>query len=281
MNHAALVLVATPIGNLGDISPRAVEALRAATLICCEDTRHSAKLLNHVGVSGVRLAICNEHTEAERVREVTAALDAGGSVALITDAGTPGISDPGSRLVRAVLDTGHRVTTIPGPAAFVAALVISGLDTTRFVFDGFLPRSGGQRTARLAALAAEARTVVLYEAPHRVERTVTDLVRACGPDRQVALVRELTKLHETVWRGSMADAAAHLRAHPPRGEYAIVVEGAPPQAEFTDSQLRDALRAELASGADRKTAIAVVAAERAVPRRRVYELALRLAREQP
>ncbi len=140
-----LVLVATPIGNLGDLSPRAIATLQSSSLILCEDTRHSGKLLSHAGVSGVRLAVCNEHTEIERSRDVLALLDAGETVTMITDAGTPGISDPGSRLVRVVLDAGHDVSAVPGPAAFVMALVVSGFDTTRFVFEGFLPRSGRER----------------------------------------------------------------------------------------------------------------------------------------
>ena len=145
-----LVLVSTPIGNLGDLSPRAVEALGACALICCEDTRHSGKLLSHAGVSGVRLTVANEHTEAARAAEVIDLLAAGHDVAVVTDAGTPGISDPGSRLVRAVLDAGLPVSAVPGPAALVMALVISGFETTRFVFEGFLPRSGRDRTTRLA-----------------------------------------------------------------------------------------------------------------------------------
>ena len=175
-----MILVATPIGNLGDLSPRAVETMQHSSLILCEDTRHSGKLLAHAGISGVRLAVCNEHTELERAREVLSLLDAGETVALITDAGTPGISDPGSRLVRDVLDAGHEVSAVPGPAAFVMALVVSGFDTTRFVFEGFLPRSGHERTARLSAIAVEPRTTVIYEAPHRIERTVADLAAACG-----------------------------------------------------------------------------------------------------
>ena len=169
-----LVLVATPIGNLGDLSPRAVETLQHSALILCEDTRHSGKLLSHAGISGVRLAVCNEHTEIERSRDVVALLDAGETVTMITDAGTPGISDPGSRLVRLVVDAGHAVSAVPGPAAFVMGLVVSGFDTTRFVFEGFLPRSGRERSVRLASVAAEPRTTVMYEAPHRIERTVND-----------------------------------------------------------------------------------------------------------
>ena len=178
-----LVLVATPIGNLGDLSPRAVATLAEAELVCCEDTRHTGRLLQHAGVRAKRLAVANDHTEAARVDEVLAVLGGGGDVAVVTDAGTPGISDPGERLVRAAVDAGFDVVAVPGPTAFVTALVASGLPTARFVFEGFLPRSGGARRERLAEIAAERRTVVLYEAPHRISRTLTDLAEACGPDR--------------------------------------------------------------------------------------------------
>lgn len=273
-----LVLVGTPIGNLGDLSPRAVEALRSCTLICCEDTRHSAKLLSHAGISGIRRAVSNEHTEAARVDEVLHLLAAGHNVAVVTDAGMPGISDPGMHLVRAAVEAGHLVSAVPGPAALVMAVVLSGLDTTRFVFEGFLPRSGRDRTERIAEVAAERRTVVLYEAPHRVERTVADLAAACGPERRVALARELTKLHEDVWRGTLAGAAVHLSTTPPRGEYVMVVEGAPRPAASSDEQIIDALHHALASGADRRTAIAEVMQSTGAPKKRVYDLALTLPR---
>jgi len=273
-----LVLVATPIGNLGDLSPRAVTTLSTSSLILCEDTRHSGKLLSHAGVSGVRLAVCNEHTEVERAREVMDLLARGETVALITDAGTPGISDPGSRLVRVVLDAGQEVSAVPGPAAFVMALVVSGFDTTRFVFEGFLPRSGRERATRLTAIAAEGRTTVMYEAPHRVERTIDDLREACGDERQVAVARELTKMYESVWRGSLADASAHLHATPPRGEYAIVLQGSPPRPEITDEEIRSALDKALV-GHTRKDAIEVVVGQLAVPKRRVYDLALAVNRD--
>ena len=268
-----LVLVATPIGNLGDLSPRAVATLQQSSLILCEDTRHSGKLLSHAGIRGVRLAVCNEHTEADRGREVLSLLDAGETVALITDAGTPGISDPGSRLVRVVLDDGHTVSAVPGPAAFVMALVISGFDTTRFVFEGFLPRSGRERATRLSAIAAEPRTTVMYEAPHRVERTIVDLAAACGGNRSVAVARELTKIYESVWRGSLDDAAEHLAATAPRGEYVIVLHGAPPRDEVTDAEIRSALHLALA-GHSRKDAVEAVVGQLDVPKRRVYDLAL-------
>ncbi len=273
-----LVLVATPIGNLGDLSPRAVSTLQSSSLILCEDTRHSGKLLAHAGISGVRLSICNEHTETERSRDVLVLLDAGDTVALITDAGTPGISDPGSRLVRAVLAAGHTVSAVPGPAAFVMALIVSGFDTTRFVFEGFLPRAGRERAARLAMMAAEARTTVIYEAPHRIERTVVDLAEACGDQRRVAIARELTKLYETVWRGTLEAATTHVRTTAPRGEYVIVLEGAPRPGAVSDDEIRSALRAAL-DGHSRKDAVAAVVGQLEVPKRRVYDLALAVNRD--
>ncbi len=271
-----LVLVSTPIGNLGDLPPRAIAALQASALICCEDTRRTGTLLSVAGISGVRMAVCNEHTEAARMPEVMALLDAGSDVALVTDAGTPGISDPGSRLVRAAIDAGHVVTTVPGPAAFVVALVMSGFDTTRFVFDGFLPRSGRERTARLAEVSAERRTAILYEAPHRVARTITDLAHHAGPDRRVALGRELTKKFEDMWRGTLAEAAQHLSDVEPRGEFVVVLEGAPAPDAATDDQLLAALHVALQGGADRRTAIATVMADHGAAKRRVYDLALSL-----
>jgi 16S rRNA (cytidine1402-2'-O)-methyltransferase len=273
-----LVLVATPIGNLGDLSPRAVATLQGSSLILCEDTRHSGKLLSHAGISGVRLAVCNEHTEIERSRDVLSLLDAGETVTLITDAGTPGISDPGSRLVRVVLDADHTVSAVPGPAAFVMALVVSGFDTARFVFEGFLPRSGRERSSRLAAIAAEPRTTVMYEAPHRVGRTINDLAEACGGDRHVAVARELTKIYETVWRGTIDAAVAHLSTTAPRGEYVIVLQGAPPRDEVSDDEIRSALHLALA-GHSRKDAVEAVVGQLEVPKRRVYDLALAVSRD--
>ncbi len=276
----SLVLVATPIGNLGDLPPRAIEALRSARLICCEDTRRTGKLLAHAGIAGVRMAVTNEHTERARVAEVLDILAAGGDVALVSDAGTPGISDPGERLVRAVLDAALPVSAVPGPAAVVMALVVSGFDTSRFVFEGFLPRSGRERTQRIAEIVPERRTTVLYEAPHRVVRTIADLGAACGGDRRVALARELTKLHEEVWRGSLRDAATHLASAEPRGEFVLVLEGRTPDApaDVDDERIRADLVRELEGGADRRAAVATVTAALGVPKRRVYDLATALPR---
>jgi 16S rRNA (cytidine1402-2'-O)-methyltransferase len=278
MTTGRLVLVSTPIGNLGDLSPRAVEALRASALICCEDTRHSGKLFSHAGISGVRLAVANEHTEATRTDEVLALLGAGSDVAVVTDAGTPGISDPGSRLVRAAIDAGFQVTAVPGPAAVIMALVVSGFDTARFVFEGFVPRSGRERAERLAEIAAERRTVVLYEAPHRVERTVTDLAAACGADRRVVLARELTKLHEEIWRGTLAEAVAHVTDAGTRGEYVVIIEGTPAPPDADDGTIVASLQHALANGSDRRTAIATVMAATGASKKRVYDLALTIPR---
>jgi 16S rRNA (cytidine1402-2'-O)-methyltransferase len=268
-----LWLVATPIGNLGDLAPRAVEILASCALVCCEDTRRSGRLLQHAGVRAERLAVANEHTEANRVAEVLDLLAAGSDVAVVTDAGTPGISDPGERLVAAALDAGHPVSAVPGPVAAVMALVISGLPTSRFVFEGFLPRSGRERTQRMRDIAAERRTVVLYEAPHRITRTMTDLREACGPDRRVAVCRELTKLYEDVQRGTLGT----VDVGEPRGEYVIVVDGATPAVTVVDDDaIRAALHEELATGASRKDAAAAVSARLGVPRKTTYALATAL-----
>jgi 16S rRNA (cytidine1402-2'-O)-methyltransferase len=266
-----LVLVATPIGNLGDLSPRAVAALADAGLVCCEDTRRTGRLLQHAGITAARLVVANEHTEARRVEEVLAMLATGRDVAVVTDAGTPGISDPGERLVRAAIDAGFPVVTVPGPSAVVAALVASGLPTSRFVFEGFLPRAGRQRAARLAEIAAEPRTIVIYEAPHRVQRTVADLAAACGGDRPVAVGRELTKLHEEIVRGTLGD----VDLGEPRGEYVLVVGGASERVDAPDDDaIRAALAAERASGRSNRDAVTSVAERLGVAKRRVYAVAV-------
>ena len=269
-----LTLVATPIGNLGDLSPRAIEALGSAALICCEDTRRTGRLLQAAGVTAKRLTVCNEHTERRCAEDVLAVLADGSDVALVTDAGTPGISDPGEFLVRAVLDAGYEVSTVPGPAALIVALVSSGLPTTRFVFEGFLPRSGAERRTRLAEIAREARTVVLYEAPHRVVRTIGDLTEVCGSDRPVSVARELTKMYETVVRGTLGN----IELGDPRGEYVIVLGGAPArESEVGDEEIAAVVDAEVAGGASTRDAAARAASTLAVPRRRAYDIAVKRA----
>lgn len=271
-----LVLIATPIGNLGDITQRAIESLQNADVICCEDTRHSGKLLAHFGVTGKKLIVINEHTEYEAREEIVSLVTSGSVVALITDAGTPGISDPGERLVVAVIEAEGNVTAVPGASALTMALVISGLPTSRFVFEGFLPRSGADRTERLAMTTTEPRTIVLYEAPHRLAKTLSDLTTACGAMRRVVLARELTKLHEEIWRGTLQDANMFVAATEPRGEYVIIIEPAKPPAPPTDAELLDAIRVEIAKGVSRKDSAARVSARFGVAKRTVYELALQV-----
>ncbi|MGH9164446.1 MAG: 16S rRNA (cytidine(1402)-2'-O)-methyltransferase [Acidimicrobiales bacterium] len=271
-----LVLVATPIGNLGDLSPRAAAALTDADLVACEDTRRTRTLLSAAGISGKRLLSVHDANEAKRAEDLTARLTAGTTVVLVSDAGTPAVSDPGQRVVAAAVAAGIEVVAVPGPSAVIAALVLSGLPTDRFVFEGFLPRKGVERARRLAALAAERSTTVLYEAPHRVVRTVDDLAAACGEGRRVALARELTKVHEEVWRSTLGQALEALAVTPPRGEYVVVVEGAAEPAAAEDTDIEAALVAAFNAGHDRRGAVAAVATALDARRRRVYELALRL-----
>jgi 16S rRNA (cytidine1402-2'-O)-methyltransferase len=275
-NAGSLVLVATPIGNLGDMTQRAIEALQSADIICCEDTRHSGKLLAHFGVTGKKLIVINEHTEYEAREEIVSLVTSGSTVALVTDAGTPGISDPGERLVVAVVEAGGNVTAVPGASALTMALVISGLPTSRFVFEGFLPRSGAERTDRLAMTTTESRTIVLYEAPHRLARTLSDLTTACGAMRRVVLARELAKLHEQIWRGTLQDANMLVAATEPRGEYVIIIEPAKPPTPPTDEELVAAIKAEIVKGVSRKDSAARVSARFGVAKRHVYELALQV-----
>jgi 16S rRNA (cytidine1402-2'-O)-methyltransferase len=273
-----LVLVGTPIGNLGDLSPRAVEALRAADAICCEDTRRTGRLLQHAGVEHRPLVVVNDHTEVGAVDGVLRRLAAGDRIAVVTDAGMPGISDPGERLVRAAIEAGHTVEVVPGPSAAVTALVASGLPAGRFAFEGFLPRKGSGRTERLAEVAAERRTVLLYEAPHRVARTLADLAEACGDARRVAVARELTKLHEEVWRGTLAEALVWVAEHAPRGEMVLVLEGAAPPAAPSADEVVAAVRARLDAGATARDAATQASAELGIPKRTAYDIATRLRR---
>jgi 16S rRNA (cytidine1402-2'-O)-methyltransferase len=269
-----LVLVATPLGNLADLSPRAISVLGSADAIACEDTRVTRKLLDLVGVPSPHLFSVHEHNEASMVAPVLERLGRGETVALVTDAGLPAISDPGERIVEAAASAGFDVSVVPGPSAVVAAVAVSGLPGDRFVFEGFLPRKGGERARRLTVIATEPRTVALYEAPHRLRETLADLAAACGTTRRAVLVRELTKRYEEVWRGTLGAALALEAA--PRGEYVIVLEGAPPAPPVEDGVIESHLRAELASGTGRREAITSVAGALGVPKRRVYDAAVRL-----
>jgi 16S rRNA (cytidine1402-2'-O)-methyltransferase len=266
-----LILVATPIGNLGDLSTRAAEVLRSADAVACEDTRRTGRLFELAGIPrAAPFLMVNDHNEARQRAAILARLERGERVAVVTDAGMPGISDPGERLVRAAVDAGFLVEVVPGPSAVITALVVSGLPSGRFCFEGFLPRKGRARTERLQALAGETRTTVLYESPHRLADTLADLAMTCGGARQVAVTRELTKLHEEVWRGRLREAAAWAAAQPVRGEVAVVLEGAPPPAAVEEQDVLAAIDAELATGASRRDVAAKVAAELGLARREVY-----------
>ena len=277
-----LVLVATPIGNLGDLSPRARQVLATADLVCCEDTRRTRALLSAMGIPaggerGDRLLSLHGHNEASRVDRVLSCVAGGGTVALVSDAGTPGISDPGALLASRLAEAGETVSVVPGPSSVVAALVVSGLPTERFCVEGFLPRKGGDRRDRVAALMADQRTTVVLEAPGRVAPTLAELAAVDG-SRRIAVVRELTKVHEEVWRGTATEGAAVFAARPPRGEVVVVVAGAPPPEPLSDGAIDDAVRQRLAQGPGEgpRQIADILSEELGVPRRTVYEAVLRL-----
>jgi 16S rRNA (cytidine1402-2'-O)-methyltransferase len=277
-----LYVVSTPIGNLEDISLRALRVLREARLIAAEDTREARKLLTHYDIH-TPLISYHAHNERARVASLLAAL-AEGDVALVSDAGTPTVSDPGQELIQAAIAAGYPLTAVPGPAAAVTALTLSGLDTARFFYLGFLPRTSKERRRLLEQVAEQPWPLVCYEAPHRVRATLADLLAVLG-DRPCAVARELTKLHEEVRREPLSAALAHFTATAPRGEFTLVVEGAPaPSATETavlaadqETQARTRLAALVAGGARSREAVAEVAAALALPRRQVYKLWLEQA----
>jgi 16S rRNA (cytidine1402-2'-O)-methyltransferase len=274
-----LVLVSTPIGNLGDLSPRALETLAHADVVCCEDTRRTRGLLTHAGLKGIRLMSLHGHNEMARVDAILGHLADGRTVAVVSDAGTPAVSDPGARLVAAAVAAGVTVSAVPGPSAALAALVVSGLPTDRFCFEGFLPRRGAGRRRRIEAVAAQGCSVIIFEAPGRVGATLSDLVAACGPERRVVIARELTKLHEEVWRGTLVDASASFAEREVRGEIVVVLAGDPDAGRPPDDDdVADALRRRLGAGATLRDAAASVAGDLGVSRRRAYDLALELRR---
>jgi len=272
----ALVVVGTPIGNLGDLAPRAIDALRSVDVLACEDTRRTGRLLAHAAVDVPKLVVVNDHTEGAMVDRLVARIERGERVGLVSDAGMPAISDPGERLIAAVVAADLPVEVVPGPSAALTALVASGYSTGRFVFEGFLPRKGAARRQRLAVLATEPRTIVLYEAPHRMATLVDELCEHFGPDRPIALARELTKLHEEVWRGSALAAVERIGREGARGEFVVVVAGAPSAPPPTGDEVVAALRLALAAGSSKRDAIAEVARSLGVPKREVYTIAVDL-----
>ncbi|MEW6512958.1 MAG: 16S rRNA (cytidine(1402)-2'-O)-methyltransferase [Pseudomonadota bacterium] len=272
---AALSIVATPIGNLGDITLRALETLRTADVIACEDTRHARRLLDHHGIHGQLLAL-HEHNEQQAAAKLIALLDAGKQVALITDAGTPAVSDPGARAVAAVRQAGFRVTPLPGPNAAIAALSAAGLDDPAFHFVGFLPAKVGARRTALEQLKPIPATLVFYEAPHRIEETIADLAVLFEPQREIVIARELTKLFEEIVRMPLADAPAWLAAdeNHRRGEFVLLIS-AQPAHEGLDAESERILKLLLAE-LPVKQAAKLAATITGQPKNALYERALKL-----
>ena len=275
-----LYLCATPIGNLEDMTFRAVRILREADLIAAEDTRNSIKLLSHFEIR-TPMTSYHEYNKIEKGKKLTALLLEGKNIALITDAGTPGISDPGEELVKMCHEAGVTVTAVPGAAACVTALTISGLPTRRFAFEAFLPSDKKERREVLEELKDETRTIVIYEAPHRLVRTLEELLETLG-DRQVSVCRELTKKHETVCQATLEEACAYYRAHEPRGECVLVIRGRSreelrreSQRKWEELSLEEHMRYYTDQGADRKEAMKRVAKDRGISKREVYQALLR------
>jgi 16S rRNA (cytidine1402-2'-O)-methyltransferase len=277
-NAGRLAVISTPIGNLGDLSPRARDELAAADLVAAEDTRRTGQLLTTLGLSRPLLSL-HEHNEGERIEELLGRLRAGARIALVSDAGTPLLSDPGFELVRRVSGENIAVVAVPGPSAITAALSIAGLPTERFTFEGFLPARLGERRARLAELAMESRTLVFFEAPHRIAEALEDLVAAFGATRRAAVARELTKVFETVYRGTLAELAELARsdANFTRGEITVVIEGAKRAAENAPAAALDAALGVLLAEMPPSKAAALAARLTGAKRNAAYERALELA----
>ncbi len=266
----------TPIGNLEDMTFRAIKTLQSVDMIAAEDTRHTGKLLQHFQIKTPQLSY-HEHNRNDRLPELLSLLTEGKALALVTDAGMPGISDPGYELVKACTEAGITVVPIPGATAAITALSAAGLPTDRFVFEGFLPASGQERQKRLESLAAESRTLILYEAPHRLQQTLQALGECLGNDRQIVLARELTKLHEEFWRGTIGDAIAHYAEREPRGEFTLVIAGQLPETPvLSEQELKAELINIMAQGISRSQASRQLAQLTKLPRRQLYQLALAL-----
>lgn len=270
--HGTLYVVSTPIGHMGDFSFRGVETLRAVAAVLAEDTRHSVHLLKRYDIA-TPLVAYHEHNEAKTTPALVARLAAGESLALISDAGTPLLSDPGARLVRAALDAGISVSPVPGASALLAALVVSGLGAERFTFLGFLPRKGGERRAAVDEVVRMRHAAVLYEAPSRVAATLAELARAGAAARPAVVARELTKQFEETRRGTVAELAAYYDENPPRGEVVIVIAGAEAPPSATEEDLRARAAALRAEGLSAREVAAALTAELGAPRNIAYRLA--------
>lgn len=269
-----LYLVGTPIGNLEDITFRALDVLRKVDLIAAEDTRHTGKLLQHFQITTPQLSY-HDHNRRGRLPELLQRLQQGKAIALVTDAGMPGISDPGYELVRACVDANLAVVPIPGVSAVTTAVSAAGLPSDRFVFEGFLPAKGQERQTLLEMLQTEPRTIVCYEAPHRLKQTLQDLQDWLGADRPITLARELTKLHEQFWRGPIAEAITHYQSQEPQGEYTLVIAGhQATQPQLSESALLAELQDLIQQGLSRSQASRQLAQQTPLSRRQIYQLAL-------
>ncbi|QOV23430.1 16S rRNA (cytidine(1402)-2'-O)-methyltransferase [Anabaenopsis elenkinii] len=272
-----LYIVATPIGNLEDMTFRAVRILQTVNLIAAEDTRHTGKLLQHFQIKTPQISY-HEHNRQSRIPELLEYMANGQAIALVSDAGIPGISDPGYELVIACIDAGITVVPIPGASAVITALSAAGLPTDRFVFEGFLPAKAAKRREYLESLQTESRTLIFYESPYRLPESLQDLATVWGGDRQIVIARELTKLHEEFWRGTITEAIAHYHQREPQGEYTLVLAGKPPsQLQLTEEQLKAELLQIMTQGVSRSQASRQLAKITSVPRRQLYQLALSLA----
>ena len=270
-----LYLVPTPLGNLEDITLRTLRVLREVSLIATEDTRTTGRLLKHFDINGSLLSY-HEHSDESRLVRVLEALR-NGDVALVSEAGTPLLSDPGYRLVQAAIEQGFTVTALPGPSAITMALSVSGLPTDRFLFVGFLPRKSSSRRLILEEIAGQTATLIFFEAPHRLRAALKEMIDILGAERSIAVCRELTKLHEEVWRGTLTDALSEWTEREPRGEFTLVVAGAEPLPEnWNATQIETALTGALAAGMTPKDAVRHVTNQSGWPKRDVYALAQKL-----
>ena len=275
-----LFLCPTPIGNLGDITERTLEVLKSVDIIAAEDTRNTLRLLNHFDIHS-KLTSYHEHNKYEKAAELVGLMLAGKTIACVTDAGMPGISDPGEILVQRAIDAGIGVTSLPGATAFVTALTVSGFSTGRFVFEGFLPRDKKERRTVLERTCGETGTVIFYEAPHHLRNTLSDLLSAFGAERRIALCRELTKVHEEVLRFTIDEAVSYYAENEPRGEYVLVIEGRSPKEleeekreVYADMSMEEHVGMYEARGLERKEAMKKAAADRGISKRDVYKALL-------
>lgn len=274
-----LYLCATPIGNLEDITFRVIRTLKEADVIAAEDTRNSIKLLNHFEIK-TPLTSYHEFNKYDKAKVLVNRMLEGENVALITDAGTPGISDPGEELVKQCYEAGIEVTSLPGAAACITALTLSGLSTRRFAFEAFLPSDKKEKAAILEELKTETRTIIIYEAPHRLKKTIAELFSALG-NRRMTVVKELTKLHENVFLTSFLEALAYYEENEPRGEFVLVIEGKKieelkkeKEASFNEMDINEHMKLYMDKGMDKKEAMKAVAVDRGIPKREVYKMLL-------